>query len=174
MCSLGGQRRWRPYCPATARACRGAICASGVARGQISPAATADGRKAAAGTGCSAPLRERRTTHTPCGMRRWAALAVRCWGTRGARTAAYIGGRPGGRTTKIHASCAALGNPPGVPLTPGQARDRAGAEGGWPELLARIQAWLADTAEAAQKRGLARGAGRHPAKEKPNSAAGRR
>jgi hypothetical protein len=39
-------------------------------------------------------------------------------------------------------------------LTPGQARDLAGADVVWPDLLASLQAWLADKAYEAQERGL--------------------
>jgi transposase len=57
-------------------------------------------------------------------------------------------------TTKIHASCDALGNPTGFYLTPGQASDLAGADALLPALLASIQALLADKAYDAQERGL--------------------
>jgi hypothetical protein len=53
-------------------------------------------------------------------------------------------------TTKIHASCDALGHPTGVYLTPGQASALAGAEVLLPALLARMQALLADKAYDAQ------------------------
>lgn len=58
-------------------------------------------------------------------------------------------------TTKIHASCDALGNPTGFHLTPGQAHDLEGAEALVPDLLERIQAFLADKAYDAQERVLA-------------------
>lgn len=57
-------------------------------------------------------------------------------------------------TTKIHASCDALGNPTGFYLTPGQASDLAGADVLLPALLASIQALLADKAYDAQERVL--------------------
>lgn len=57
-------------------------------------------------------------------------------------------------TTKIHASCDALGNPTGFHLTPGQAHDLDGADALLPDLLARIQALLADKAYDAQERVL--------------------
>jgi transposase len=58
-------------------------------------------------------------------------------------------------TTKIHASCDALGHPTGFYLTPGQASDLAGADALLPALLASIQALLADKAYDAQERVLA-------------------
>ena len=58
-------------------------------------------------------------------------------------------------TTKIHASCDALGNPTGFHLTPGQAHDLDGADALLPNLLERIQAFLADKAYDAQERVLA-------------------
>lgn len=58
-------------------------------------------------------------------------------------------------TTKIHASCDALGNPTGFHLTPGQAHDLDGADALLPGLLERIQAFLADKAYDAQERVLA-------------------
>lgn len=57
-------------------------------------------------------------------------------------------------TTKIHASCDALGNPTGFLLTPRQAHDLEGADALLPDLLAGIQAFLADKAYDAQERVL--------------------
>jgi hypothetical protein len=57
-------------------------------------------------------------------------------------------------TTKIHASCDALGPPTGLYLTPGQASALAGAEVLLPALLARMQALLADKAYDAPERVL--------------------
>lgn len=39
-------------------------------------------------------------------------------------------------TTKIHATCDALGNPTGFPLTPGQTHDRDGADALLPDITA--------------------------------------
>jgi len=57
-------------------------------------------------------------------------------------------------TTKIHASCDALGNPTGFHLTPGQAHDLEGADRLLPTLLETIQAFLGDKAYDAQARVL--------------------
>lgn len=57
-------------------------------------------------------------------------------------------------TTKIHASCDALGNPTGFHLTPGHAHDLAGADRLLPTLLDTIQAFLGDKAYDAQARVL--------------------
>ena len=57
-------------------------------------------------------------------------------------------------TTKIHASCDALGNPTGFHLTPGHAHDLEGADKLLPHLLETIQAFLADKAYDAQERVL--------------------
>ncbi|BFU89465.1 MAG: hypothetical protein NTAFB01_06520 [Nitrospira sp.] len=59
-------------------------------------------------------------------------------------------------TTKIHASCDALGNPRGFHLTPGQAHDLEGADALLPGILAAIEALLADKAYDAQERVLDR------------------
>ena len=61
-----------------------------------------------------------------------------------------IGRSRGGLSTKIHATCDALGNPTGVFLTPGQAHDLAGSD----ILLEEIQAeaLLADKAYDADER----------------------
>src|SRR5574340_1141092 len=47
---------------------------------------------------------------------------------RGDREHEAIGRSKGGLTTKIHATCDALGNPTGFHLTPGQAHDLEGAD----------------------------------------------
>jgi transposase len=57
-------------------------------------------------------------------------------------------------TTKIHASCDALGNPTGFHLTPGQACDLEGSDVLLPGILDAIEAFLADKAYDAQKRVL--------------------
>ena len=57
-------------------------------------------------------------------------------------------------TTKIHASCDALGNPTGFHLTPGQACDLDRADVLLPDILGRIEAFLADKAYDAQERVL--------------------
>lgn len=57
-------------------------------------------------------------------------------------------------TTKIHASCDALGNPTGFHLTAGQAHDLQGSDALLPKLMERIQAFLADKAYDAKKRVL--------------------
>ena len=58
----------------------------------------------------------------------------------------------GGLSTKIHATCDALGNPTGFHLTPGHASDLAGVEALLPQLLKHIHALLADKAYDAQER----------------------
>jgi transposase len=57
-------------------------------------------------------------------------------------------------TTKIHASCDALGNPTGFHLTPGQACDLDGSDVLLPDILGSIEAFLADKAYDAQGRVL--------------------
>jgi transposase len=57
-------------------------------------------------------------------------------------------------TTKIHASCDALGNPTGFHLTPGQACDLDGSDALLPDILGSIEAFLADKAYDAQDRVL--------------------
>ena len=59
-------------------------------------------------------------------------------------------------STKIHATCDALGNPTGFHLTPGHASDLAGAEALLPQLLEHVHALLADRAYDAQERVIAR------------------
>jgi transposase len=49
-------------------------------------------------------------------------------GSEEKKGAQAIGRSKGGLTTKIHATCDALGNPTGFTLTPGQAHDLAGAD----------------------------------------------
>lgn len=55
-------------------------------------------------------------------------------------------------TTKIHASCDALGNPTGFHLTAGQAHDLQGADALLPQIIERVEAFLADKAYDAKKR----------------------
>ena len=57
-------------------------------------------------------------------------------------------------STKLHATCDALGNPTSFHLTPGHASDLAGADALLPDLVPHIQALLADTAYDAQERVL--------------------
>ena len=59
-------------------------------------------------------------------------------------------------STKIHATCDALGNPTGFHLTPGHASDLADAEALLPQLLEHVHALLADRAYDAQERVIAR------------------
>src|SRR5574338_138900 len=73
---------------------------------------------------------------------------------RGDREHEAIGRAKGGLTTKIHASCDALGNPTGFHLTPGHAHDLEGADRLLPPLLETLQAFLADKAYDAQERVL--------------------
>ena len=58
-------------------------------------------------------------------------------------------------STKLHATCDALGNPTSFHLTPGHASDLTGADALLPELVQRVQAVLADRAYDAQERVLA-------------------
>ncbi len=57
-------------------------------------------------------------------------------------------------TTKIHATCDALGNPTGFHLTPGEAHDLQGADALLPALLPKVKAFLADKAYDATERVL--------------------
>ena len=57
-------------------------------------------------------------------------------------------------STKLHATCDALGNPISFHLTPGQTSDLAGAEALLPDLVKQVQAVLADKAYDAQERVL--------------------
>ena len=59
-------------------------------------------------------------------------------------------------STKLHATCDALGNPTGFHLTPGHASDLAGVEALLPPLLKHIHALLADKAYDAQERVIER------------------
>ena len=72
------------------------------------------------------------------------------------RTEECIGRSSGGLTTKIHATCDALGNPAGFHLSPGQAHDLQGADVLLEALLDQIKALLADKAYAARARLLDR------------------
>ncbi len=58
-------------------------------------------------------------------------------------------------STKLHATCDALGNPTSFHLTPGHASDLAGADALLPDLVKHIHALLADRAYDAQERVLA-------------------
>ena len=98
--------------------------------------------------------REMRTTHTPGSMPRLSASIRTLLGQKGDKNTACIGRRKGGLTTQIPAACEALGNPTGLHVTPGQARDLAGADVFLPARLASRKAWLADKASDAQKRVL--------------------
>ena len=55
-------------------------------------------------------------------------------------------------STKLQATCDALGNPTGFHLTPGHASDLAGVEALLPPLLPHVHALLADKAYDAQER----------------------
>ena len=57
-------------------------------------------------------------------------------------------------STKLHATCDALGNPTGLHLTPGHASDLAGADALLPEVVKHVQAVLADRTYDAQTRVL--------------------
>ena len=57
-------------------------------------------------------------------------------------------------STKLHATCDALGNPISFHLTPGHASDLAGADALLPELVRQVRAVLADRAYDAQERVL--------------------
>jgi len=57
-------------------------------------------------------------------------------------------------TTKIHATCDALGNPTGFHLTPGSAHDLNGVDHLLPQICMNIQSFLADKAYHAKKRVL--------------------
>ena len=62
-----------------------------------------------------------------------------------------IGRSKGGLTTKIHATCDALGNPTGFHLTPGQDHDLAGADA-LMDKITQAEALLADKAYDADER----------------------
>ena len=72
------------------------------------------------------------------------------------RTQEYIGRSSGGLTTKIQATCEALGNLTGFHLSPGQAPDLQGADVLLEALWDQIKALLADSAYAARARLLDR------------------
>ena len=72
------------------------------------------------------------------------------------RTQECIGRSSRGLTTKIQATCEALGNPTGFHLSPGQAHDLQGADVLLEDLLDQIEALLADIAYAAKARLLDR------------------
>lgn len=72
------------------------------------------------------------------------------WGQKGHQAQEALGRSKGGLTTKIHATCDALGNPTGFPLTPGQAHDLDGADALLPGLDA--DTILADKAFDADER----------------------
>ena len=57
-------------------------------------------------------------------------------------------------STKLHATCDALGNPTSFYLTPGQVSDLAGADVLLPDLVKQVHAVLADKAYDAQERVL--------------------
>ena len=75
-------------------------------------------------------------------------------GQKSTRDQECIGRSRGGLSTKIHATCDALGNPTSFHLTPGQAHDLDGADALLPELLKKAQALLADKADGARERVL--------------------
>ena len=85
-----------------------------------------------------------------------ACPSTQCWHKKSDRTQECIGRSSGGLTTKIQATCDALGNPTGFHLSPGQAHDLEGAEVLLAALLDQIQALLADIAYAAKVRLLDR------------------
>lgn len=64
---------------------------------------------------------------------------------KGLRDDQAIGRSKGGLTTKIHATCDALGNPTGFHLTPGQDHDLAGADA-LMDKMTQAEALLADKA----------------------------
>ena len=57
-------------------------------------------------------------------------------------------------STKIHATCDALGNPLSFHLSPGQAHDLQGADALLPKLVGAVEALLADKAYDAKDRVL--------------------
>lgn len=66
-----------------------------------------------------------------------------------------IGRSRGGLSTKIHATCDALGNPTGFHLTPGQAHDLEGADALLADAARDAEAIIADKAYDAQERVIA-------------------
>ena len=101
----------------------------------------------ASGQGCGQRIRHDRQYHCK-------GSPAQRWRKRGDRATECIGRSKGGLTTKIHATCDALGNPTGFHLTPGQAHDLQGADTLLPELISRIKAFLADKAYDAARRVL--------------------
>ena len=101
----------------------------------------------ASGQGCGQRIRHDRQYHCK-------GSPTQRWRKRGDRATECIGRSKGGLTTKIHATCDALGNPTGFHLTPGQAHDLQGADTLLPELISRIKAFLADKAYDAARRVL--------------------
>ena len=75
-------------------------------------------------------------------------------GQKSTRDQEFIGRSRGSLSTKIHATCDALGNPTSFHLTPGQAHDLDWADALLPELLKKAQALLADKADGARERVL--------------------
>lgn len=74
-------------------------------------------------------------------------------GRWGAKKTEAIGRSRGGLSTKIHATCDALGNPTGFHLTPGQASDMDGVDA-LMEQITPADALLADRAYDVDKRVL--------------------
>ena len=85
-----------------------------------------------------------------------ACPSTQCWHKKSDRTQECIGRSRGGLTTKIHATCDALGNPTGFHLSPGQAHDLQGADVLLEALLDQIRTLLLDIAYAARARLLDR------------------
>lgn len=81
-----------------------------------------------------------------------ASTSAQCRGSKKEGEDQAIGLSRGGLSTKIHATCDALGNPTGFFLTPGQAHDLQGADALLPKLEA--EQLLADKAYDAQERVL--------------------
>jgi hypothetical protein len=190
MCALGGPRRWgpahrrtgclwRPGAPATGRAGRGVVCLSGVARGTRGLAAPAAGRTAASGQGASPPVRERRTTHTPGGMLRWAAVIRPLPGQKGGQD--HRGPRtPERRTAHDHTRLLRGAGPPARRAPDAGPRERSRRGGG---VMARAARTPPGIAGRQRRRGAQTGAGpvgrrrcagSPPSKETPHSAAGLR
>jgi transposase len=80
--------------------------------------------------------------------------STQCWCKKKDKTDQCIGRSKGGLSTKIHATCDALGNPTGFHLTAGQAHDLEGADA----LIDEVEAdtFLADKAYDVDKRVLDR------------------
>jgi transposase len=76
---------------------------------------------------------------------------VRALKKKGRQDDQAIGRSKGGLTTKIHATCDALGNPTGFHLTPGQDHDLAGADA-LMDKMTQADALLADKAYDADER----------------------